>query len=235
MAGPVVVSAEPQRTTSEGSPRPGMVKLNPSRGSGLTLILNAPPDRTGGVGGFETVERQKRRPAKYWKGSPDDTISLDCLLDVDAIGGPSIERRLRVLRDMGLPGDEEEPPTITLDGDVWEDDKTVEWVFQSGGLSLGDRLWLPTGMLRRQQVKIDLERYEGIEKIEAIRVTSSRTSKGKRRRRTTIARGNDTLRGIALRELGDATRWKDLVRWNKKLKGADPDARLRTGLHITIR
>lgn len=214
----------------------GRVKLTPGIGSPLTLILNAPPDRTGGVGGYETVERQGRRPAKWWKSSPDDTISLDCILDIDAIGGPSIERRLRVLRDMGLPGDDVNgPPPITLDGDVWEDDKTVEWVFQSGGLTLGDRLWNSDGTLRRQFVKIDLERFAPLSTIEAIKIRSSRTSKGKRRRRVTIAKGNDTLRGIALRELGDATRWKDLVRWNKKLKGADPDARLRSGLHITIR
>lgn len=232
---PIVLSSWAQRSSVEGSPRPGMVRLTPSRGSALTLILNGPPDRAGGVGGFETVEREGRRPAKYWKSSPDDTISLDCTLDLDAIGGPSIERRLRVLRDMGLPDDEDDPPFITLDGDIWVDDQTVEWVFASGGLSFGERLWNSDGTLWRQQVKIDLERFAPLDSIEAVRVRAARSTRGKRRRRTTVAKGNDTLRGVALRELGDATRWKDLVRWNKKLKGADPDARLRSGTHITIR
>jgi len=211
----------------------GRVNLNPSRGSDLTLILAAPPDRGGGVGGFDPVERALRRPAKYWKGSPDDTISLDCIIDLDAIGGPSVERRLRVLRDMGQPGDEEEPPTIRLDGDVWDHDKTITWVMD--GLTHGERLWNPDGTLRRQAVKIDLSRFEDVAEIKAIRVRSTRKG-GKRRKRTAIARGNDTLRSIALRELGDATRWKDLLRWNKKkLKGVDPDARLRSGTHISIR
>ena len=213
----------------------GRVHLTPSRGSDLTLILNAPPDRTGGVGGFEAVDRALRRPAKYWKSTPDDTMSLDCLLDIDAIGGPSIERRLRVLRDMGQPGDEDEPPTIKVDGDIWSEDQAITWVMASGGMTLGDRLWNPDGTLRRQQVKIDLERYDGVSEIEAIRVKSTRDAKRRRRRRTTIAKGNDTLRGIALRELGDATRWKDLLKWNKKLKGVDPDVRLRSGTHISIR
>jgi hypothetical protein len=215
-------------------PRGGMVTLNPSRGSQLTMILRGPPDRSGGVGGMEPVDRQLRRPAKYFKSIPDDTISLDCLIDLDAIGGPAVERRLRVLRDMGQAGAEDEPPSITLDGDVWEEDKAIEWVMD--GLSLAERMFNPDGTLRQQVVKVDLSRFEALSEIEAIRVKSTRAGKGrKRRRRITVARGNDTLRAVALRELGDATRWKDLVRWNKKLKGVDPDARIRTGTHIAIR
>lgn len=233
MAGPIIIGQVQQRTTTEGAPRPGMVRLSSSRGSSLTLILNKEPDRGGGVGGFEAVERQQRRPAKWWKRTPDDTIDLDCTLDVDAVGGPSVERRIRVLRDMGQPGEDEEPPSITLDGDVWEDDKGVTWVMS--GLSLGARLWNGDGTLRRQQATVSLERYDSVAEVTAIRVRATRTSKRRRRRRTTVARGNDTLRGIALRELGDATRWKDLKGWNKKLKGVDPDARLRTGTHISIR
>ena len=204
-----------------------------SRGSQLTMILNGPPDRAGGVGGFEAVDRQKRRPAKWWKASPDDTISLDCIIDIDAIGGPAVERRIRVLRDMGQPGDEEEPPTIKLDGDVWDHDKTITWVMD--GMALSERLWNPDGTLRRQAVKVDLSRFEAVAEIKAITVRSTRSKGGKRRKRTAIAKGNDTLRAVALRELGDATRWKDLVRWNKKLRGVDPDARLRSGTHISIR
>jgi phage protein U len=211
----------------------GRIRLVPSRGSDLTLLVAGPPDRSGGVGGFEPVERALRRPAKYWKGSPDDTISLDLLLDLDAIGGPSIERRLRVLRDMGQPGVEDEPPSIRLDGDVWEHDQTITWIMD--GLSLGDRLWNADGTLRRQAVKVDLSRFEDLAEIQAITVRSTRSGKGKRRRRSTVAKGNDTLRAVALRELGDATRWKDLKRWNKKLKKTDPDARLRSGTHISIR
>jgi len=216
-------------------PRGGMVRLTPQRAgmSDLTMILAGPPDRSGGVGGFEPVERALRRPARYWKGSPDDTISLDCIIDIDAIGGPSVERRLRVLRDMGLPGDDEAPPSIRLDGDVWDHDKTVTWVMD--GLSFGERLWNSDGSLRRQAVKVDLSRFDDVSEIKAITVRPTRTKKGKRRRRTVIAKGNDTLRSIALRELGDATRWKDLRRWNKKLKSVDPDVRLRSGTHLVVK
>lgn len=214
-------------------PRGGMVRLIPERGSELTLILNKEPDRGGGVGGFEPVERSQRRPAKWWKSIPDDTMSLDCTLDLDAIGGPAIERRLRVLRDMGLPSDDgDDPPSIKLLGDVWDDDKNVEWVMSNW--TLGARLWMPDGTLRRQQVTVDLERFNDLAEISALRVRSTRT-RNRRRRRTVTTRAHDTLRSVALRELGDATRWADLRRWNNKLKRTDPDIALRAGTHVAIK
>ena len=216
-------------------PRGGMIELTPSRGSKLTLILNKEPDRTLGVGGFESTERALRRPAKWYKSIPDDVMGLDCTLDIDAIGGPAIERRIEVLRNMGIAGTEDEPPSITLDGDVWDNDKTVTWIMQPGGLTLGPRLWLPDGTLRRQQVGISLERFTELSEIQPTKSTSTRTRSGSRRRRTVRSRGNDTLRAVALRELGDQGRWKDLQRWNKKLKSVDPDARLRTGTTISVR
>jgi hypothetical protein len=220
-------------------PRPGMVTLEPERGSSLTLILNAPPDRAGGVGGWETSERILATPATWWKAPTQDTMSLDCLLDIDAIGGPSLERRLRVLRDMAQPGGEDEPPWLQISGDLWDSDQNVRWVIQD--LKLGDRLYIGSGGgrgvvggLRRQQVTVDLIRYVEVEEVDALRVRRSRLATGKRRRRTYVVRRGDTLRAIALRELGDASLWRDLRKWNKSVKRADPDATLRTGLHLKL-
>jgi phage protein U len=216
-------------------PRPGMVELTPSSGPKLTLILNAEPERTFGVGGYEASERLMRRPAKWYKQIPDDTMVLDCTLDIDAIGGPSIERRIEVLRDMGLAGSNASPPTITLDGDVWENDKSLEWVIQDQGLTLGPRLWNPDGTLRRQQVSISLERMNDSTDIEPTQQTSTRSG-ARRRRHVAVTKVGDTLRAVALRELGDSTRWKDIKSWNKtRLRKVDPDVILRTGTHLTIR
>jgi hypothetical protein len=210
-----------------------MVTLNPDRGSSLTLILNAAPDREGGVGGWQATDTAGRRPRKWFQGTPDDTMSLDCTIDIDAIGGPSVERRLRVLRDMGLPDEDDDPPTITVDGDVWSEDQSVTWVMSN--LTLGDRIYQPDGTLRRQQVTVELERFTDPGTIEPLRVKSTRTSSNKRRHRVVVTRSGDTLRTVALRELGSATRWKDLRGWNAKLKSIDPDLPLRTGTHIAIK
>lgn len=211
----------------------GTVTLDPSRGSSLTLILSAPPERSGGVGGWVSSERSLARPAKWFKSIADDTMSLDCILDLDAVGGPPIERRLRVLRDMGLSSGDDDPPTLTVSGDVWDDDQNVTWVMV--GLSFGERLFNADGTLRRQHVKVDLERFTEVQTVEPLRVRTTRTTAGARKRRVVIVRGSDTLRAVALRELGDATRWKDLQRWNKaKLTGVDPDAPLRVGTHLAV-
>lgn len=213
-------------------PRGGMVTLHAGKAQ-LTMILNKEPDRGGGVGGFQAAERAMRRPGKWWKNSPDDTMTLDCTIDIDAIGGPSVERRIRVLRDMGLPtSGGEDPPSITVDGDIWDDDKTVEWVMED--MTFGARLWNPDGTLRRQQITVELSRFNELATIKPIRIKSTR-QKGKRKSRVVIAHTRDTLRAVALRELGDSTRWKDLQRWNKKLKRTDPDLALRTGTHISIK
>lgn len=210
----------------------GRVKFEPDRGSALTLLVAGPPERGGGVGGWVASERGLRRPAKFFKGLPDDTYSWDLIIDIDAVGGPAVERRIQVLREMGQPGEEDEPPSILLSGDVWTLDQAVPWVLDD--MTLGDRLWNPDGTLRRQHVQVKLSRYTPVSEIEAIKVRSTRKG-GKKRRRQVVARGNDTLRVIALRELGDQSRWKDLRRWNKKLAKVNPDARLRSGLHITLR
>lgn len=213
-------------------PQGGQVRFDPTRGNSLTAILNTEPDRGGGVGGWQSSDRSQRRPAKWWQSIPDDTISLDVTLDIDVPNGPAIEERLRVLRDMGQPGNDDEPPQISLDGDIWSHDQNVNWVMSD--MSLGARLWNEDGTLRRQQVTVALERWQPLEEIKAVRVKSTR-KKGSRRKRTVKTHARDTLRAVALRELGSAGRWDDLRKWNTKLKRVDPDIPLRTGTHIVIR
>lgn len=212
----------------------GTVTLTPEHGSQLTLILNAAPDRAGGVGGWQSADRARRRPGKWWQSSPDDTMTLDCTIDQDAIPGPTVERRLRVLRDMGQPRDDTggDPPTIELSGDIWSSDANATWVMSD--LKLGERLFYPDGSLRRQQVSVDLERFNDIEEITAVRVKKTRV-KGKRRRHIVHTHTHDTLRTIALRELGNPGRWKDIREWNPRLRKVDPDYPLRHGTHVVIR
>jgi hypothetical protein len=212
----------------------GTVTLNPEHGSSLTLLLNAAPDKSGGIGGWQPVERARRQTAKWWQGLPDETISLDCTLDQDAVTGPDLERRIVVLRTMGKPRDDTdgEPPTIQLSGDVQGYDAAVTWVMTD--LTWGDRLFNSDGSLRRQQVTIALEHFIDISEIKPIRVKPTRKG-GKRRRHTAVTKTGDTLRTVALRELGNAGRWKDLRSWNAKLKKVDPDQRLRSGTHVTVK
>lgn len=215
-------------------PRAGMVKLAPNNGaSPLTLILDGPPDRGGGVGGWNSTDRALRRPARWWGGQPEDTMSLPCILDIHATGGPSIERRLAVLYAMATAGDEVEPPTVLALGDV-PDDATKKWVIQN--IALGERLYQRDGSLRRQQLTIDLEGYDPLPSIKPVTIKRTRDAKGKRKARVITTKKGDTLRLIAVRQLGQSDAWKSIRTWNpKSLKNTDPDAPLRAGIKVTLR
>lgn len=215
----------------------GRVKLDPSYGNGLTALVAGAPDREGGIGGWEASERGGQRPGKWFKAQPDDTASYDLILDVDnPAGGGPIEDRLGRLRKMGVRhSDHDEPPTITLIGDVSYGDDALVWVLEN--VTLGDRLYQGDGTLRRQAVTVSLSRYNGIDELEALTIRSGRTGKAhKKRRRVIHTKAGDTLRGVSLRELGSGSRWKEIQAWNKKkLKRVNPDARLRTGTALSIR
>lgn len=215
-------------------PRGGMVKLVPSRGSPLTLIINGDPDGAGAIGGWESTERALRRPARWWKSQPEDTLSLPCLLDLYAIGGPGLERRLDVLYAMGQAGDEDEPPTIRLFGDVTPREQRVRWVLQ--GITRGKRMWTSTGDLRRIEVTLELEGYDGLDTIKPVAIKRTRSTRGKRRARVIRTRKGDTLRAIAVRQLGQSDAWKRIRAWNPRVfKGVDPDEPLRPGIKVTLR
>jgi phage protein U len=218
---------------AEARPRGGMVKLVPSRGSALTVTINGDPDGAGAIGGWESSERPLRRPARWWKSQPEDTLSLPCLLDLHATGGPSLERRLDVLYAMGQAGDEDEPPIIRLLGDVTPREQRVRWVLQ--GISRGRRLWTPAGALRRVELTLELEGYDGLDTIKPVQVKRTRTS-GKRRARVIRTQAGDTLRAIAVRQLGQSSEWKRIRSWNPRtFKSVDPDAPLRAGIKVTLR
>jgi phage protein U len=210
-----------------------MVRLDPSRGSTLTLILAQPPDRSGGVGGWQATQRTGRAPGKWWLEQPDSAISLECILDLDAIAGPSIERRLDVLYAMGRKGKADAPPIIRLLGDVDPEDRRTRWVLQD--IAKGGRLFTPNGLLRQQRVTLQLEGYDEIPTIKPVQIKRTRNQQGRRRRRQVTTHKNDTLRAIAVRELGASSAWQDIASWNERFKGVDPDAPLRAGIKVTLR
>lgn len=213
----------------------GTITLKPSYGIPLTAIVASAPARSGGVGGWQASERARRGPGKWFKAVPDDTYSWTLILDSDATYGKSnVEQRIRNLRDMGRPHDgEAEPPVIDLTGDIWEPDSYISWVMD--GMSLGERLYAGDGTLIRQHVTVELSRANLISEIEAVAIEGGRKG-GKKRQRTIKTKEGDNLRRVALRELGKASRWQDIRKWNKKkLAKVNPDARLKTGTRLVIK
>lgn len=216
-------------------PRSGMVKLVSATGASLTLIRNGDLDGSGLIGGWQGSERVLREDADWWKSTPKGTRTIPCLLDIDAIGGPSLERRIEVLYAMGQPVDDEnDPPPLRLYGDVDPIARARRWKLDD--IKLGAQLFLedsPTE-LRRQDLSLELSTFSPAPGVTRVTVRQTRDSHGKRRRRTIQARKGDTLRAIAVRQLGSSGDYKLIRSWNPKLKRVDPDAPLRAGTKVVL-
>lgn len=214
----------------------GTITLQPKLGPQLTLIVLGPPDRSGGVGGWNAADRSGRTPGKWWQSVPDDALSIECALDL-SVPGASIEARVVQLKSLGKPrpDNNNEPTPLRIAGDIHADDRPRWWVISD--VKWGERLFLQggNGLLERQHVALDFELYSPIGEISTATVGASRGKRGKRKRRVVVAHTHDTLRAIALRELGNPGRWNDLRKWNTRLRKTDPDSPLRRGTRITVR
>lgn len=215
-------------------PRSGMIKLVSATGASLTLIRNGDLDGGGGVGGWQDSERVLREDADWFKSTPKGTRSVPCLIDLDAIGGPSLERRLEVLYSMGRPDGDDDPPAIRLYGDIDPIARRLKWKIDD--IKLGAELFREeaTDELRRQELTLELSTFAEARGVSKVTVRRTRDSKGKRRRRTISAKRGDTLRAIAVRQLGSSGDYKLIREWNPKLKHTDPDAPLRAGTKVVL-
>lgn len=214
-------------------PREGLVTLAPSRGSQLTLVIAGDPDQTVEVGGWESSARIERPAAKWWKAPGDGSLQLELAVDTRLVGGPDMARRLEVLRLMGVARNGEPPPTIRVVGGhlplaVWR-----TWVMAANGLTLGARV-VQDGQHLRQDVNVTLEPYDPADPIAPVRLGRTRKG-GKPRRRVIRSKKGDTIRAIALRQLGSISEWPAIRSWNPALKKIDPDAPLKTGTKVVLR
>jgi hypothetical protein len=231
----------PQRAFFRGAPPPaGMIQLASDTGAQITLLRIGPIDHQGGVGGWQQIERATRPDASYYKARTRETITIPCLIDVDLIPGQSLARRLRLLYRMGRPtGDRDEPPGIIIRGSApavrgtrWKLDEIAL------GADLETKLRGRRGghVVRRIEVTLSLSEEDPAAEVERVRVKRSRTKGGKRKRRHYVVRQGDTLRSIAVRELGVSAGWQAIRAENKKKlpKHVDPDMPLRAGLRLEL-
>lgn len=223
----------------------GAVRLvaasGPFADQGVTVLLARPPAVSGGVGGWEAMERPGRRPARWWRGGTELTQTIDGVLDVDH-GDRSfpVEDRLARLRRFGVrPGGAANPAPLRLVGDVADPYSAEGGLWVLVGLELGDRIYLRDGSLRRQAVVVELADYTPVETIAQVSVRRTRASVAKPRVRQVTTRKGETLRGIAVRELGYGGGWVQIRDWNPRLfkgsRNTGPDEPLRAGVRVTLR
>lgn len=215
----------------------GMVQFYTGSGRYVTVIKNGDMDRGGTVGGWKSVDRGGQPEAHYHDGAtPPATLSIPFMLDSAAMGGIDVSKAVDVLYGMGLAlGRQEDPPAVWINGDILPRDYGIPWKMDD--LSITETLYFPRrpGVLRRVSGTVELSRLRKVGEVEDVTVRRSRTGRNRRRQRVIRAKRNDTLRVIAVRELGSVGGWKKLREWNKKLARLDPDKPLRAGTRVVIK
>lgn len=232
--GPGGIGAGLLKGITRPKPQSGMIRLTSRRGTEITIIRNGDIDRSGGVGGWQQSERYLREDADWWKSYPKPTVSIPGLLDIDAQPAPgSIEQRLNTLYGMGHTHGDAHPPGIRLAGDA---PHCTHLTWKLDDIRLGAALYQPEhpSRLRRIEFTLELSKLTLPDPVGPVSVKRTRTH-GRRRRRTIHAHRGDTLRAIAVRELGKSNEYKQLRDWNPKLKRVDPDQPLRPGTPIVLR
>lgn len=182
------------------------------------LLGQEAPQLTGGVGGWEAVNRPNRRPLSVWRGVQEPLrMVLPLLLDKwdDSASGRSVEAECRVLERMGgLDRNDPEPPILIVEGSLPHDEsraKSNRWVIE--GLEWGDALRrAEDGHRVRQEVTVTLMLFVQDDKLSRIRRGSSPGG----RSRYVKARNGDTFEKIAHRELGSGRYGLKLARLNGK-------------------
>jgi hypothetical protein len=205
------------------------------------LLSEERPNIESGYGGWEEVERPRRRPITTFKSSPGLRLSLPMLLD-NWTQGTSIEWRIAQVEKLGQPvGGHGEPPQVRVSasgGAVPHTERT--WVVAD--IAWGDALMNENGYRVRQQVTLTLLEYvedhylaeRAVANRRRKKATASKKKRGAQAKRIVAKRkakprwarvqpkaatasdfgeGEDLLT-IAARELGDAERWVEVAELN---------------------
>lgn len=217
--------------------------------TGERLFFHANPPqmlRIGGVGGWEERPHPRQKASSEWAGTGLHKLPIQLWFDqrlyARTRGGPgnsdstrpagrSIQEEVNRLHQMGGPGGHGPPPIVRLEPWGYGLDWTVNDI-------------TPT-VLRRDPTGVSLDPVHGrfdVDLLEHPRRASSLTAVERRAAveldsaplggsdpqragfgRTYTVKAGDTLRRIALEQLGDAERWKDVYAANRAEIGGNPD------------
>ena len=176
----------------------------------ITVLQDETPPKLTGVGGWEEVERVRRKSATNWVAQPLKRLSIPLLFD-GWRKKESVQAAVNVLGAMGAPVIGVKPPRIKVSGAALliytGYISGIEWVVED--LDWGDSKRDENGTLLRAPVTVSLLEYSSVD----IATKRLKTREKKTRRIYTVKSG-DTLLSIARRKLGDATLWKKIASLN---------------------
>lgn len=167
----------------------------------------APASVSGGVGGWQSADRPRRRAATEWQSSPIEVLEVQVVFDGLSTGF-AIDGDIARLKSLGVPGGvtfgalpiDVEPPVLRLGGNVPHGGK--KWVLNDIAWDSEDVVWI--GLQRfRQFANLTFMEYRPATPVKTKRAASTKAPAGKTR--TVKAKKDDTLAKIAKREMKPKT------------------------------
>lgn len=197
-------------------PPVGSVALSTDSGLLLVATLDGPPQRNTLDGGWETIDRDGNAKALDHTGDDLEAWVLPVLLG-GFHGRVRQESAISTLYRMAAKVSRAQPPPKVRVGGIGPIPRTREWAITSIDGQAGDAPMTQWARDRtRHRARLDVTITDRVlprlVKVKPARATRDRA--GTKGKRTTVVRSGDTLQRIALRELGDASRWRDIARKN---------------------
>lgn len=178
----------------------------------IVLLGEDQPLLSGGVGGWEAVNRPGRRPLTAWRGKSDPLKYTIALMFDHYASDESVESECRLLEKMGgLDRGDPEPPKLIIEGALPHDEsraKANRWVIDT--LEWGDAIRRNDGHRVRQAVTATLLEFVEPDKLARVKKASKRGGK------FVVAHAGDTFEKIATRELGSGRLGRKLAQFNGK-------------------
>ncbi len=194
------------------------------------LVDAASPALMGGYGGWEVVERPKRKSITRWRGVGPWQQDLAILFDgfMDEIDQST---SIQDLIDMSQPrGNLTQPPKVTIDG--LAEGTNLTWVIQDIKFS-SDRVIRDIGVIYRQPAIVSLIEFvdDQVIKTKTSPAIVSRTAVTPSKQ--VSAPTNATLQSLAIKYYHDPSKWQDIWRANPFLID-EPRAPIPHGISLTI-
>lgn len=200
-------------------------------GPAVTLrVLDAPKEPSSTFGGWQVVARKQAKGVLEWDGIEPVRLVFTGLLD-GWRDGRSVETDIARLRNMALPLGADPPPAVRATGSM-PAGMPKAWVIEALEPQDG-ALWDPTSSFRlRQAYAVTLLERVDDELVQERASDRARQQPGRQMVRPYVVKKGDTLARIAARELGSASKARDIAKLNPGTN--DPRKALKAGTRLKL-
>jgi hypothetical protein len=195
---------------------PAVVIRNRRTGFEVVALLSEDSPEVTGYGGWEEVERRRRRGFPDWTKQPLYRMTVPMILEGWSTNTPQ-DRAIRGLENMARRVGTQRPPTVKLDGPVPHSD--LVWVVES--LDWGDALKDENGQVLRQLFSMTLMEWVDADLLAKRKRGRDGHGRGGKRFAVVKRRGKgskaraETLMELCARVLRDSSRWREVAKLNK--------------------